>query len=215
VLVKNRMTSNPITVRPGSDPMAARTLMRYGKFRRLPVVNSDGELVGIITDSDLEMFFSSAPSPGVVKRQYRVDQVMKSPVITVGPDYPLEEAAQLMLKHKVGALAVVKDGHLVGMITESDIFAQFVEALGGDTSSVRVTVQVPDRPGEIARVAHRIAELNCNICSIVSSRAGERVNLTMRVQGCDCATIQRIIQEMDGIDLIHIWESAPKEDKTG
>jgi CBS domain-containing protein len=52
--------------------MAAQTLLRYGDFRRLPVVDKDGQLVGILTASDLDLFFSTAPSPGVVKRQFRV-----------------------------------------------------------------------------------------------------------------------------------------------
>jgi acetoin utilization protein AcuB len=147
VLVRDRMTPNPTTVRPDSDPMAAQTLMRYGNFRRLPVVDHEGKLIGIVTASDLDIFFSRAPSPGVVKRQYRVDQVMHRPVITVSPDYPLEEAAQLMLKNKIGSVPVVEGEKVVGIITESDIFAQLVEALGGDTASLRITVDVPDRPG--------------------------------------------------------------------
>lgn len=202
------MTHNPVTVRPDSDPMAAQTLMRYGKFRRLPVVDKDGKLVGIITASDLELFFSTAPSPGVVRRQFRADQVMKSPVITVSPDYPLEEAAHLMLEHKIGALPVVEGEKVVGIITESDIFAQLVEALGGDTASLRVTVQVADRPGQLARVAARMAELSCNISSVVSSRAGDKINLTMRLEDADWEIITRAIRDLEGIDLIHVWQSA-------
>jgi acetoin utilization protein AcuB len=206
VLVRNRMTPNPTTVRPDSDPMAAQTILRYGKFRRLPVVDDSGQLVGMITASDLDLFFSRAPSPGVVKRQYRVDQIMKAPVITVAPDYPLEEAAQLMLKHRIGGLPVVEDGKVVGIITTSDIFAQFVEALGGDTLSLRVTVHVPDRPGQLARVASRLAELNCNICSVVSGRAGEKVILTMRLENADVETITRALQELEEVELVHVWQ---------
>jgi acetoin utilization protein AcuB len=207
MLVRDRMTPNPTTVRPESDPMAAQTLLRYGKFRRLPVVDQDGRLVGIITASDLDLFLSTAPSPGVVKRQFRVDQVMKSHVITVSPDYPLEEAAQLMLEHRVSGLPVVEEGRVVGMITESDIFAQLVEALGGNTNSLRVTVQVPDRPGQLARVASQIAALNCNICSILSARVGGQMRLTMRLQGTDRETITQALSALDEIELIHVWES--------
>lgn len=209
MLVRDRMTKNPATVRPDSDPMAAQTLMRYGKFRRLPVVDEDGKLVGIITASDLNLFFSTVPSPGVVKRQYRVDQVMKSPVITVSPDYPLEEAAQLMLDHQIGGLPVIEDERVVGMITESDIFAQLVEALGGDSPSLRVTIQVPDRPGQFARVMARVAERNYNISSVLSARAGDRVKLTMRLEGADVDVVKRIIDDLEEIELIHIWESTP------
>jgi acetoin utilization protein AcuB len=207
------MTPNPTTVRPESDPMAAQTLLRYGRFGRLPVIDENGKLVGIITASDLELFFSTAPSPGVVKRQFRVDQVMKSPVHTVSPDYPLEEAARLMMQHKIGGLPVVDDEKVVGIITESDIISQLVETLGGDSPSLRVTVQVPDRPGQLAQVASQMAALNCNICSMLLTQAGDRGNLTMRLQGADRETVIQAIQELDEIELIHVWESGqPDED---
>jgi acetoin utilization protein AcuB len=201
------MTVHPATVRPESDPMAARTLLRYGGFRRLPVVDASGKLVGIVTANDLELFFSTAPSPGVVKRQFRVDQVMKSPVITVSPDYPLEEAARLMLRHKIGGLPVVENGEVVGIITASDIFAQIVEALGGDKPSLRITVEVPDRPGQLARVATKIAALDCNICSVLSAQAGNRVRLTMRLQGAQREALIEGIRGLDEIELVHVWES--------
>lgn len=206
MLVRDRMTPNPSTVRPESDPLAAQTLLRYGKFGRLPVVDAAGKLVGIITTSDLNLFFSTAPSPGVVKRQFRVDQMMKSPVITVPPDYPLEEAALLMLQHRIGGLPVVENEKVVGIISQSDILAQLVEALGGDTLSLRVTIQVPDRPGQIARVSTLLAELNCNISSVVSARLQERLNLTMRLQGVDRARIEQATDELEEIELLHVWE---------
>jgi acetoin utilization protein AcuB len=191
--------------------MAAQTLLRYAKFRRLPVVDETSKLVGIVTDTDLDLFFSKVPSPGVTKRQYRVDQVMTTPVITVPPDYPLEEAAQLMLVHKVGGLPVLEEGKVIGVITETDILAQLVEALGGDTGSLRITVQVPDRPGQFARVAAEIAALDCNISSVLSARAGDRLNLTMRLQGADSTTIIAAIRELEEIDVIHVWESPERD----
>ncbi len=206
MLVRDRMQPNPTTVRPESDPLAAQTLMRYGHFRHLPVVDEDGRLVGIITRSDLERFFSQVPSPGVVKRQYRVDQTMTTPVITVSPDYPLEEAAKLMLEHKIGGLPVVQDERVVGIITESDIFAQLVEALGGDLHSLRITVRVPDRPGQLARVAAQIAALDCNICSVLSSPAGDHLDLTMRLKGAERNQVIRAITELDEAELLHVWE---------
>lgn len=207
MLVRDRMTPNPTTVRPDSDPMAAQTLLRYGRFGRLPVVDEKGRLVGIITASDLEKFFSTAPSPGVVKRQFRVDQVMKAPVHTVSPGYPLEEAARLMLRHKIGGLPVVEDEKVLGIITESDIISQLVDTLSGDTPSLRVTVQVPDRPGQLARVAGQMAALNCNICSMLLTRMGDWGKLTMRLQGADRETITQAIRDLDEVELLHIWES--------
>ena len=86
MFVRDCMTRNPVTVRPESDPLAAVTLLKCGGFRRLPVVDTKGELVGIVARNDLEVFLSKSRSPGVIKRQHRVDQVMNQGVVMVPPD---------------------------------------------------------------------------------------------------------------------------------
>ncbi len=76
MFVRDCMTRNPIVVRPGSDPLAGIALFNSGGFRHLPVVDAQDRLVGIVARSDLEMFLSKARSPGVIKRQHRMEQVM-------------------------------------------------------------------------------------------------------------------------------------------
>ncbi|HDD24515.1 MAG TPA: CBS domain-containing protein, partial [Chloroflexi bacterium] len=142
MFVRDCMTQNPITVRPESDPLAAVALLKCGSFRRLPVVDEQGNLVGIVARSDLEVFLSKAGSPGVLKRQHRVEQVMERSVVTVSPDCPLEEAANLMMTHKIGCLPVLEDDRLLGIVTETDIFQQLVSISGGGSPSLRLTVRV-------------------------------------------------------------------------
>lgn len=210
MLVRDCMTTNPITVRPESDPLAALALLKCGKFRRLPVVDALGRPVGIITRSDLEVFLSKAGSPGVVKRQHRVDQVMKQQVVKVPPDCPLEEAADLMVKHKVGSLLVVEGERLVGIITETDIFRQFAAVLGGGTASLRITVQVLNVPGQLAELAARIAGVGGNITSVVAYTSGkpERANITLRVEGSDRDTLLEAIKGQRGLEVLHTWDSS-------
>ncbi len=209
MLVKDRMTPNPITLRPTSDPLAGVALCESGGFCRLPVVDEERRPVGIVTENDLRLFLSTARSPGVMQRQHRVEQVMHTPVVTVPADYPLEEAARLMIQHDIGGLPVVDaDGRLVGIITRSDIFAQFAETLGADTASLRITVQVPDQPGELARLAGRIAATGGNICSVVSHRPDRAgwMNLTLRVMDVERDRLLEAIQADPQLVLLHIWE---------
>ena len=216
MLVRDRMTPNPITLRPSSDPLAGVALCKSGGFGRLPVVDEEGRVVGIVTENDLRLFLSTAPSPGVMQRQHRVEQVMRTPVVTVPPDYPLEEAARLMIEHDIGGLPVVEeDGRLVGIITRADIFAQFAEALGADTPSLRITVQVPDRPGELAKLAGRIAGVGGNICSVVSHRAGREgwMNLTLRVEGVERDPLLAAIRADPAVEVLHVWQRAEGERK--
>ena len=210
MFVRDCMTHNPITVRPESDPLAAMALLRCGDFRRLPVVDAEGKLVGIVAHNDLEVFLSQAGSPGVIKRQHRVDQVMSQEVMMVPPDCPLEEAASLMVEHKIGSLPVVENEQVVGIITETDIFRQFAAVLGGGTDSLRLTVQVPDAPGQLAKLSNCIAQVSGNISSVVAYDADQpgRINITLRVEGTDQETVLKAISAHSKLDVLHVWDGA-------
>jgi acetoin utilization protein AcuB len=201
------MTSNPVTVRPDSDPLAGRMLLRSGRFRHLPVVDGNGALVGIVDRDDLELFLLKAESPGVVKRQHRIDQVMVCDVVTVTQECPLEEAAALMVQHKIGCLPVVEAGQVVGIVTETDIFEQFAAVLGGGSSALRLTVQVDDTPGQLAHLAGRIAEVQGNICSVVAHGASQpgRINITLRVEGAGRAAVLAAVGGLAGMEVLHAW----------
>jgi acetoin utilization protein AcuB len=205
MLVRDCMTHKPITIRPESDPMVAISLLTAGKFRHLPVMESDGSLVGIVDRADLELFLAKAGSPGYIKRNHRVEQLMKRNVITVRPDCPLEEAASLMVQHKIGSLPVLEAGKLVGIITETDIFKRLAAILGGGSDSLRLTVQVDNRPGQLAELAGRIAQVNGNIVSVVSFPAEQpgRMNFTLRVEGVDQSRLLASVEDLPGLTILH------------
>lgn len=103
----------------------ADSLMRLGRIRHIPVL-ADGKLVGVVSQRDL---FRAALSTVLCLRpaaerewlaKIPVREVMSAPVITATPDMPLRAAVQLMLDHKIGCLPVVRDGELVGLISETD-----------------------------------------------------------------------------------------------
>jgi acetoin utilization protein AcuB len=207
MFVRDCMTPDPIAVRPESDPLAAISLLKAGRFRHLPVLDAQGRLVGIVDRADLESFLAKAGSPGIVKRQHRVDQVMTHDVVSVPPDCPLEEAATLMVKYKIGSLPVVDAERVVGIITETDIFRQFAAILGGGTDSFRLTVQVADAPGQLAELAGRIARVRGNISSVVAYAAGKpgRINFTLRVEGVGRQALLEAVSDLPGLTLLHVW----------
>jgi len=136
MVVRDYMSSPVVTVTPETPFQDALALLRQRKIRRVPVVDKAGSLVGIITERDL---LHAAPSPAtslsVWELNYllwrlQVEGLMTRKVLTVQPDTPLQDAAQLMLEHKFGGLPVVDDHHqVVGVITETDIFRVFVKLL--------------------------------------------------------------------------------------
>lgn len=213
MLLREVMTPNPITVRPESDYLAAIALMRAGKVRHLPVVEQGGRLVGLVTDRDLASVRVDEPGPYALVGSgtlVRVREVMQRDVATAPPDYPLEEAAHLMLERRMGCLLVVEGEHLVGILTETDMVRLFVEMLGGGSASVRLTVQVDNCPGQVAALTGQVARAGGNILSIASYPAPspQRLNLTLRIEAVPPYVLHDIVEAHPGAELLHIWPGA-------
>lgn len=126
MFVADVMTKEVITIAPSSSIGAAIALMREHGFRRLPVVEDD-RLIGIVTDRDLRQ---ATNSPLVLREKWysdflleaiKVRSCMTPDPITVAPSTPLIEAARRLRQHKIGGLPVVVEGHVVGMITVTDM----------------------------------------------------------------------------------------------
>lgn len=99
MLVRERMSSNPITIPPDMSVADALRLMRDKKVRRLPILDSHNQLVGIVSDNDL-LYASPSPATSLsvweihdLMYKLTVDKVMSLQVLTVTEDTPLEEAA--------------------------------------------------------------------------------------------------------------------------
>ncbi len=122
MLVRDRMSRPAVTVRQDADFQKALALMQEKRLRRLPVVDDDGQLVGIIVERDLLV-----AAMRYLQSRVEVGDLMTRNVVTVGPDTDLNEVARTMLDRKIGGLPVVEHGRLVGIVTESDIFRRFVE----------------------------------------------------------------------------------------
>ncbi len=172
MLVGERMTRHPITVHEDERVEEALQLMRKERVRRLPVLDKKGKLVGIVSEKDL---LYASPSPATTLSIYEVHyllskltvkEVMTRNVITVTEFTPIEEAARIMVDNKIGGLPVMRGDTLVGIITETDLFKIFLELLGARERGVRLTVLVPEQPGILAQLTHRIAEAGGNIVAL-------------------------------------------------
>ena len=132
-LVRDWMSSPPITIDIDAALPEACEILRKYKIRRLPVMK-EGQLVGIVTRGDLRGAQpSEATTLSIWELNYllaklKIKEIMTPDPITIRDDATISDAAQLMIDYKVSGLPVVdKDGNLVGMITESDIFRLVVK----------------------------------------------------------------------------------------
>ena len=190
--VEKRMKPDPITVRPEDFFRQAMTLIRQRGIRHLPVVQGD-RLVGIVTDRDIRQ---ASPSPATsleihelhyLLEKVRIHEIMTKKVYSVAPDTPIEEAARLMLTHKIGGLPVLKEGTLVGILTETDILRAFMEVMGIQQEQTRLELVLEDRPGAFLEVCRIIQEQGGDIISVVTAMAarhGEQTKvLIFRLEG--------------------------------
>jgi len=163
MLVGERMSKPVITIPPETPIAEALNMMKTEHVRRFPVIK-DGKLLGIVSDKDL---LNASPSPvttlsiwemNYLLNKITVSEVMVKNVLTVTEDTPIEQAARMMADNKIGGLPVMRDGGVVGIITETDLFKMFLELLGAREMGIRVTTLVLDRPGELAKLTKAVSE---------------------------------------------------------
>jgi acetoin utilization protein AcuB len=134
--VKRWMTTPVITVPEDCPAVLAFRKMLENQIRRLPVVDEDGALVGIVTDRDLRGLALQTmdhdpelTSAEVQENELRVTDVMTTDVITVASGDDVRDAALRMLNNRFTGLPVVDGGALVGIITVHDLMEVLVAAL--------------------------------------------------------------------------------------
>jgi acetoin utilization protein AcuB len=172
MLVKDYMTRHPLMVEPTMQIVEAQRYMGENNIRHLPVVGDGKRLLGLVTRQNLLVEPGRLGSLDVWEitrylSDLQVEDVMVKgkDLVTIAQDATLEEAAQLMVEKKVGCLPVVEDGVVVGIITEMDLLAHLTKLLGWPFHGVRVTMRLPDKIGEFAKVTSAIASQDWGICA--------------------------------------------------
>ena len=160
------MIPDPITITEKASISDAIELMKVNSIRHLPVVSPKKILKGFLTLADLKQGLI----PSMVGDLTLTDLMIKKP-ITVEPDNDIEIAAQLIYKHKIGGIPVVKKNKLVGIITESDILRAFIDMMGILTASSRIDVVVKDEPGLFKKALQ-----------IINDNGGDIINVGMAAQ---------------------------------
>jgi CBS domain-containing protein len=114
--VSDRMSRPPVTVAATATLAEAMSRMAAHKVHYLPVVDQHARLVGIVNSDDVLGTRRHGQPPADV-----VAEVMSAPAVSIGPTASLAEAMRFMADRGVGALPVVKNGRVVGILTQSDI----------------------------------------------------------------------------------------------
>lgn len=186
--VKNYMTAEVITISEETKILEALDLMKDHQIHRLPVTK-DGQIKGLVTEGIIqENSPSTATSLSIHEMNYlltktAVGDIMLKNVITIAPDALLEEAADTMRKNQVSVLPVIGTDHkLVGIITEKDIFAAFLDLLGYYNQGTRVVVDIKDdHTGILEKLTHLFTEEQMNIDQIAVYRQAGLTQVVIQV----------------------------------
>ena len=214
MFVQDAMTVNPVTVTVNATLPDIARMMHDKKIRRVPVMDEQGKLAGIISDRDVR---ENMPSPATTLSKWEINtlldklkaaEIMTTPVMVTSPDCPLEEAARVLLEKKIGALPVVRDGELVGIITETDFFRAFVDMLsGGDVPGLRFVLRVERHKGILATLANIINENGGGIIAIATENDpdSKHKKVLVKEEGANATAVRKALAEVD-IEVLDVRE---------
>lgn len=131
MVVSEIMTPAPYTVEVTQSAREAMLQLSMADIRHLPVLD-DGTLVGMVSDRDLRGLSAQVLTGSDLSDMLDVpvSEIMSSDVLTVAPEADVTEVIELMLEHRVGALPVVSDSQLLGVVSYVDVLREAQSALG-------------------------------------------------------------------------------------
>jgi acetoin utilization protein AcuB len=206
MLVKNWMSRKVITIDRNDSMQNAMKLLKEHDIRMLPVMKK-GKLAGILTDRDLKRASASDATTLEVHEllyllsRLKVKDIMTKEVITVPPDFTVEETAQVLQKNRIsGAPVVDANGQLVGTITQTDLFRVLISLTGVGSGGIQFGFQLEDRPGSIKEIADIIRGYGGRMVSILSSYdevpEGYR-KVYIRMRRIERSELHKLIQELE------------------
>lgn len=201
MFVGDRMSHPVITILPAASLNDAWHLMTRTHISRLPVVDSRGRMVGIVS---LKQLLRYMPSEATTLDVYeikgamnsiKIEAIMTRNVITVTADTPIEEAARIMVDNEIGGIPVVEGESLVGIITETDLFKVFLEVLGAREPGIRMTVSLLKVPGQLATLFQAIFNAGGNVISVgtFQGHTSTTNEVTIKVEGIGREALEALV----------------------
>jgi acetoin utilization protein AcuB len=198
--VKDRMSSPAVTATAATRTKDALQTMHIRKIRRMPVVDDQGKLVGIVTQRDL---FEKG------KAETPVGAIMTRNPYTTAIEASIVHAATLMQNLGVAALPVLDHGQLVEIITESDIFDAFLELMGASRAGTRIIIPVSSIAEGVAQVLKALALTGAHLTGLTTITEGGRPTVIVTADERDPRDLVRALMNA-GFDpmLISVQDAA-------
>lgn len=214
MLVRNWMTKDVITASPDTSLLKIGKMMRDHNVRRIPVVDADNHVIGIVSDRDVrDASPSKATTLDMYEMHYLLAELKASDIMTrapliVKPTDTVEKTAMLMLDNRIGGLPVVDDeNRLCGVIADSDVFKALVNITGVREGGIQLGLSVPNVQGGMRPVFDILRKRGARILSVLSTNndAGER-NIFVRIRDMNSREAENeLIEEVRGAANLLYW----------
>lgn len=216
MLVKDCMTRHPIMIAPETPAAEAQKIMAENQVRHLPVVGDGKRLLGLVTRQRLALKPDTLASLDVWEitrylSHLTVQQLMVKldDVHTIAPNKTVERAARTLADYKIGCLPVIEDGIVIGILSEVDLLRSFQEMLGLPAQGVRVTVRMPNKEGEFAKLTSTIANHGWGIMGIgsfPSPRQPGFYDMVLKIPKVTLAQVEAVLNQVPEQEIVDIRE---------
>ena len=201
------MKHNPICVTENMSLTDVKAIMIKEAVTTVPVLDDDSNMIGIISKDDLMKADPSSATTldvyeiGYLLSKIKAKKIMEKNIVTVQETEVVEEVARIMADKDLSALPVMANNTLVGMINKADIFHAMTSMFGAWKDGVRATFELDEKPGQIAKLAQAIADLDGNIVSVVTSEGIDvkHRQCTCKVNGITKEQLEKIIIQVGAI----------------
>jgi acetoin utilization protein AcuB len=219
MLIESWMTKEVVTLTPDRSMMKASKLMKEKNISRIPVVDEQGVLLGIVSDRDIK---EASPSKATtldmhelyyLLAEIKLKDIMTKTPFTVKRTDTVEKAAVIMHSKNVGGLPVVDDDdRVIGIITDSDVFQVLIKITGVLHGGVQVGLSLSNHRGELAKVIDLLREHEARIMSILTSYAPPEEDMRsvfIRVHDMNKESMNQLKQDMEARFKVLVWTRDP------
>jgi acetoin utilization protein AcuB len=221
MLVKDYMTRHPLMAEPGMSVVEAQRYMAENGIRHLPIIGDGKRFVGLVTRERLLMdptMLGSLDIWEIVRSVTDItvaDVMVKAEdVVTIEPDVTIEQAARVMVKRGIGSLPVLEENIVVGMITDTDIMAQLSEMMVAQppVPNVRVTVRIPNQPGELAKLVGAVASQGWGILAcggVLYAKDPTKWDAVVKLSFVTKEEAVPVLEKIEGHEILDVREAQP------
>ncbi|MGB7630974.1 MAG: CBS and ACT domain-containing protein, partial [Candidatus Deferrimicrobium sp.] len=200
MFVGRRMKRDLVTVAPGASLEEAARRLKAHRIHHLPVVEEGNRLVGIVSDTDLRNAtlggMIGGSDRGDSGRPVAVGEIMTRDVVTLSPGDTLDDAMLALSRERIGALPVVEEERLVGIVTKADILSALLSTLDIGGLGVRIEVVLPRDVKEVARLVGVLGDLQVEVRSLVlAPHGGDGYAAFVRVTTIDVGSLKERLRE--------------------